>query len=631
MAISAPTMNPALDMEDDAMSVWETQKAAGYRVLEFDVPDFRAKTALQQLHALSAKAVELGMPAYTIDVGEPQVRRKIINGASVNLAMVPISCIGGPPKLDGWRFVAKIEHDPAGNEVQGYGAQRLVDQSPELFQFLTTCEPNCAHCNLKRQRNTTFLFENENTPGANRIQVGSTCLADFAGHTNPETLLSQATRFADVMDELSDPDAMLSGGSAFRVFETLDVWAAAAALIRVDGRWVSREHATSSGSSADWVAQILCSEKTFLSLVQDVDRRVAKSVQDWLTSDDFDPGTNMYLHNLSVMARRRYVKPKVVGFAGSAVAAWGRNQAKIRQRKGLDNPYKSMWIAKHDEKVDRIVKVEKIIPLDTMYGTTRLHIIRDIENNAKITWFNSGARKFYAGDTYQITGRVKEMGIRDGFQETQLTRVNSPDVALHSKIQPGMDEKAIIKKARKLKHIDARDGDGESLLHVVSHLYRYRDEGKAIILDLIDRGADPSLVSDRDGSNAFDYWVDSRNEEMIQVGLERFPELALKWDDRLLEDYGLEDEPWVPAFKVARDAIHAKQEASKGKKPTSATTEADTNTEATGEEEALAAIRGNREIDDETGERLDLHPGAGEAVNLKDDEEDGEDDNLRLA
>lgn len=613
-------------MENTASS---ENKITSYEHYRLKVPEFRVSEAKLKLQRLSDRAVKLGMPAFEIDLGEPEVVTRKVDGVNQHVRVIPISVWGGPPKIPGWRFIAKIDHDKAGNEVKGFAAQALIDKEPELFKTLTTCEPDCAHCQLKRDRKTTYLFENEKTPGANRILVGSSCVEDFTGHKDPGAVLAMASQFPEVIEQFSDPDDAFGGGGSFRVFSVKEIFTAAAAIIRLDGRWIPRDKATEYGASTDWVTQLMMDAKTYAKVVQDVDKRTAEAVYQWLSDDSFDPGTNLYLHNLKMAVVKEYVQPKMIGFTGSAVAAWGRNQPSSQSNQQAHQSYESIWLGKHDEKIERTVRVEKILTMENMYGISRLHIMRDLDTNAKVTWFNSGARKFFEGDTYQITGRVKNMGIRDGQRETQLTRVNSPDIALHNKIDAGMEEKAIIKKARKIKHLDARDGDGETLLHVASHLYRYRGEGKDLILDLVERGADPSLLSNRDDSNAFDYWLDSRDEELIKMGCEKFPQLAEPWDMTKFEKYGLEDEPWVSLVIAAREK--ALQNKAVEQKQVRASRDLNLAAESAkplerGQSE-LDALRGGAIAD---GERLPREAFANSQTSIDDDDLD-DDSTLKLA
>lgn len=394
------------------------------------------------------------------------------------------------------------------------------------------------------------------------MQVGSSCIDDFSGSKDPQDVLRLANQFAEVFDEISHEEGLGTGGSAYHYVDMEDVLSVAAALVRVDGGWVSRDRGGLSGCTVDWIIQVMGDPKTKASLVEDGDRAVGAKIVSWLNSDEFEVGTDIYRSNLKAMARQGAVKPKAMGLAGSAVATYAREMNLQRQRE-RESQWVSEKIGEPGEKVERQVCVEKKIPLETAFGISVLHILRDTETNAKMTWFNSGAGKFYEGETYHITGRVKSHREREGLQETQLTRVNCPDLALHNKFQDGMDEKAFIKKVAKLKQVDARNASGETLLQTASHFYRYKGEGKGIIMDLLERGADPAIVSDRDGNNAFDYWIDSDDQELIEIGIADYPHLTKRWTDEMLADYGMADKPWASKLAAARDSLPTQDSRSK--------------------------------------------------------------------
>lgn len=533
-------------------------EGAGYEKYRVLIPEHRVEDTVGKLKRLSSRAVKLNMPAFDIEVGEPEVHKKLAGNGdpydTVNTSVVPITVVGGVPRLKGWQFVAKIEHDDDVNEVLGFGAQKLVDDDPAMFEKLTQCEPDCQHCNVKRNRNTTYLFKSETNP-QELIQVGSSCIDDFSGHKNPVDLLRMANQFVSVMGELADPDEMGVGGSGSRLYDMERILAVASSVVRADGGWVSRDSAGSSGCSVDWVTSVMLDPKMQRKLVTEGDERKGTEIFNWLTSDAFEVGTDIYRSNLAGMAARGYVPAKKIGLAGSAVATYARDMQKLKQQKERNDKYESVAIGEPDKKISRTVLLEKKVPIENQWGMNVLHIFKDVETNAKMTWFNSGSGKFLEGRQYNISGRVKKHETRNGLLETKLTRVSSPDLALHGKITPELDAKPFIKKLKKLETVNALDANSENLIHVASHVHRFYGVPKDVLYELIDMGADPSVVSHRDGNNAFDYWVDAQDEELIELGLKRWPELAFRWDDKMLADYDLIDKPWSQEFRRVRDSV----------------------------------------------------------------------------
>jgi hypothetical protein len=535
---------------------------ASYESYKAMIPEWRVREVLAKLIRLSETAQKLGLPAFDISTEEAVLRPCGEPGGIQKARFVPVTVIGGAPVIQGWKFLAKIEHDDGGNEVKGIGAQNAVEKDPKLFDVLTQCEPDCQHCDLKRKRNTTYFFEKGMNDDIERIQVGSSCVEDFSGHDNPGRILQLASGFIEIINEIQDEDGMSLGGgsSGNSAFEVKDILAIAAALVRVDGRWISRSASEERGgpSSGDMVTNLACNPKERMKLVEDEDCTRAERVEAWLLSEEFDPGTNLYLHNLQKMAHRGYVQFNAIGFLGSAIATWSReqDQKKVIEKQQVN----SVKIGEEGEQLKCVVEVQKIIPIDTEFGVSRLHIMEEKETGAKVTWFSSGQRKFMVGDSYEIKGRVKGYRQKDGVWETKLSRVTSPDLALHNKIDPSMDEPGLIKKIKKMSNLNARDGDGETLIQMASHLYSYRQVGKGLISALIEKGANPGIRGERDERTAVDYWVQSEDAELIGIAVEQFPETLSEWTDELLKNWGLFDKEWVPEFRSARDKVAAKVE-----------------------------------------------------------------------
>jgi len=272
----------------------EKQKAAGYSVFQKTIPAFRAHEVTAQVKALSQKAIELGQPGFSLKYGETSVCRVNVNGETLNMEMVPVTLIGGTPKINGWQFVAKVDHGDAqageGNLVFGYNPT-LIEKSgrKDLVNWLSECPPNCEHCDVKRNRSTTFLFSDETDP-TKLIQLGSSCVKDFTGHPNPAALLHAATLFKELIVELDDPEwGMGSGARAHAMLTFPYVVSLAAAIVRKDGGWIPKNDRMgypNHGATVVSVYNELTSKKPTISIAPG-DEEYAKQVVAWLTDDRF--------------------------------------------------------------------------------------------------------------------------------------------------------------------------------------------------------------------------------------------------------------------------------------------------------------------------------------------------------
>lgn len=94
--------------------------------------------------------------------------------------------VEGEAKVNGWRFVATVEHTEAGNII------RAFDNTVEIPERYRTSEAVCEHCNSKRRRKDTYLIVNES---GEFKQVGKSCLKDFTNGLTAEAIAAYSVSF----------------------------------------------------------------------------------------------------------------------------------------------------------------------------------------------------------------------------------------------------------------------------------------------------------------------------------------------------------------------------------------------------------------------------------------------------
>lgn len=83
--------------------------SADYETHDYLLPAYRLATVRSRLETLSRRAVKLGLPAFNITVGDLQYHRSP-DGQALQ-QYYPLTVTGGVPKIDGWRFAAKLDHN----------------------------------------------------------------------------------------------------------------------------------------------------------------------------------------------------------------------------------------------------------------------------------------------------------------------------------------------------------------------------------------------------------------------------------------------------------------------------------------------------------------------------------------
>ena len=100
----------------------------------------------------------------------------------------------GNYKINGWRFVATIEHSDAGNIVRCADSE-LESKIPQRYY---TCDAECEHCHTSRVRKDTYLIYNEEKDEFK--QVGKNCLFEYTQGLDA----SCCEALIEILDEIED-------------------------------------------------------------------------------------------------------------------------------------------------------------------------------------------------------------------------------------------------------------------------------------------------------------------------------------------------------------------------------------------------------------------------------------------
>ena len=357
---------------------------------------------------LNSAARKLGCREIEVQiVGEEYRKVELEDGREAYRRFVVVEVQGEAPQLNGWSFVATIQHEPEGNIIRALPGEHV----PEYFR---TAPRKCDHCQQVRLRKDTYIVRNAE---GQFKQVGRNCLKDFLGHADPHAYAEYLENLQDVL--LTTTWEQVAGGEEY--WDIREYLKTVLAVIREHG-WTSRSRAEAEGfpSTAEIARTLFLGPRPDLSRVlarltekePQADQLIDRALE-WIRG--LEP-QNDYLHNLKVACSQDLMNPRNYSLVASLIPAY--KKATVSEGQQQRRP-ESKHVGKVGEKVEVLVKVLRTMPLDGAWGITTLHIMEDREGN-ELVWFAS-TTELEEGRWYRLRGRVKKHDEYRGRKRTVLT------------------------------------------------------------------------------------------------------------------------------------------------------------------------------------------------------------------
>lgn len=406
----------------------DTQDRKVFTVARSRLPDLR-----DRLDTLIRRADRLGVAGPIYEVGPIYEKRIVIQAAAVGLVqrtrpvlVCDVTVSGVSPKLDGgWRLAAAIDHTQF-HPTLGWMVRRVPDLAEiALPAGIERDEPVCDHCGTTRERKTTFLLLSE---AGEWKRVGRQCLRDFLGRISPESIAAYFEAVLDFMEAAGDEDWVSEGGSRVDLL-TLTFLIAVAQSVRLSGKFVTLKQAQGNDhlnpTAGDAYGLIF---DTKAPKPEGEDAAVAAEVIAWGKTLSERPNLSDYERNIAIALYQETMPPKSSGLVASAWLAWARETDRMPPAMTNGAPRKaSVHQGAVGLKITRTVRVIKRFDTESMYrnGTHSFHILEDDEGNT-YTWSTETA--LGEGDTYTITGTVKDHTEYKGRPQTVLTRCKATEI-----------------------------------------------------------------------------------------------------------------------------------------------------------------------------------------------------------
>ena len=346
-------------------------------------------------------------------------------------AVFKVTIEGVSPKYDGWSFAGTLE--PV--YLENGEAENMIKCVPgkEIPKSVAARIGQCDQCKKHRKRSETFVVQHES--GEYKV-IGRNCIGDFLGGIDPHQAANFAQWLMDIDEAAEDCESFEGfGSSGYKSGEEADVLYPMTAAVIDHLGWRSKSSCEFGGlSTASAVFGILhphpLEDKFWKQLrsevsVTDSHEATAEAAVAWAKglSDEVVENNN-YLSNCRLVAKCGWIGSKNVGIACSMIAAYLKEQAKLKEQERKAKLPPSQHVGAVKERLVLELTVEKIIVIpNEIYGDKGLHKMVDASGNV-FAWFASANSSWLTeGETVKVKATVVEHDEYKGVKQTIVNRV----------------------------------------------------------------------------------------------------------------------------------------------------------------------------------------------------------------
>ena len=330
--------------------------------------------------------------------------------------------VDGTAIINGWEFVATIDHTENGNIIRGFSDIEI----PERYR---TAPSICEHCHSNRIRKFTYLVRNKET-GEFR-QVGKSCLNDYTHGMSAEFV----AQYISFFDTLIQEEAPLVGYGIEEYIDTREYLKFAAETIRCFGYVKADEDGWTTSNRAlcyyDFDGGHVWSRVNRADIIEERQRagfNIANSEQlvtEALSWIENEPAYTTYMNNLKTACAAEYSPYRNIGILASLFPAYRRMLKRKEEVEHRDQSYTDEYSSEYvGQPGDRImihgISVRCMSSWETQYGENHMYKIISEEGNVFI-W---KTQKLLMDGRHKISliGTVKAHNEFRGIKQTEMTR-----------------------------------------------------------------------------------------------------------------------------------------------------------------------------------------------------------------
>ena len=341
-----------------------------------------------------------------------------------------VSVEGKAPIIDGYEFIAGVEHAEGGNIIN-MAPKSSIPALPIEYQSTGN---TCDHCHTKRDRLSTFVLRDEKS--GKLLKVGRSCLKNFLPGKNPKSIVEYAQQLENIlrscvsgenMDDYDESDISSGRGGSWSRYYPADMFMQYVCLAyTIEGRFISAKVARedpdkqSTSSYAWWLHNFTPRTREEEQVQRDIDQKrpaaeaLYRDLKQWLETKDWDaeiekyqetnPSLAQYFHNLKTLANASSIARKNSSYQASILAIYLREKGE-KEKKAVQKP--SNFVGEVGKKIQFVGTIKNTKWFDGQFGTTTLVSFQDDDGNDYV-WWASGTHEYEKGDRYNVSATVKK-------------------------------------------------------------------------------------------------------------------------------------------------------------------------------------------------------------------------------
>jgi hypothetical protein len=306
---------------------------------------------------------------------------------------------GTAPHIDGWEFMATLEHLDGQNIIRRYSNENI----PEEYRTATI---KCDHCGINRFRKDTYVIRNVETNEYK--QVGSGCLKDFFNGRDPHNtakyaeLLAGLETVAGTFHGFNKPTAYIDVKDYLNYVEEC--------IKKYD--WIGRSNKEDfQTATADEAYNIMYGISD--TMVPNNEDKVTAALE-WLKSQ---PASSDFMHNVKTACEQEYITHRLIGYVAALMVTYNKHLESLKTKVDTSN---SQYIGNPNDKIQIVLTLNKRFFYENMFGCGSIFKFLDSKGNIFI--WRTGSADLEEGKTYTIKGTIKEHTEYKSEKQTHLTR-----------------------------------------------------------------------------------------------------------------------------------------------------------------------------------------------------------------